>query len=189
MTTLQRLRELTPIRPLRFAEALRVAELQAAHFLRLSELTDGPVPDTLITELPRLQVERLPLHRGCSGFSQWAKGRWVVVLNAHEPRTRQRFSLAHEFKHVLDSPLVAALYPADQPAMAELVCDHFAACLLMPRPWIVRAWANGTQDPQALARRFQVSVEAMEIRLDRLGLTERRTTRHGVPLARQGVQA
>ena len=187
MTTLHELRALTPVRPLRFAEALRIAELQAAKLVQLAGLADGPVPNSIISEQPRLQVERLPLHRGCSGFSQWAKGRWVIVLNAHESPNRQRFSLAHEFKHVLDGPLAAALYPSDnnQPtdAAAEAICDHFAACLLMPRPWVKRAWGNGMQDPYVLARRFRVSPEAMHIRLDRLGLTNRRMNRHGVPVS------
>lgn len=179
---LTELRSLTPIRPLRFAEGLRIAELQAARLLAAAGVEDGPVPESVITDLPRIQVERLyPL--GVSGFSQWAKGRWLIVLNGGEVPTRQRFSLAHEFKHVLDSPYIAALYPADMGQSAddraERICDHFAGCLLMPRPWVKRAWAQGMQDADRLAAHFDVSRPAMEVRLRQIGLTERRT-RHTV---------
>jgi hypothetical protein len=33
---------------------------------------------------------------------------------------------------------------------AEAVCDDFAACLLMPRPWVKRLWSGGLQDIDAL---------------------------------------
>lgn len=184
------LRNLTPIRPLSYAEALRVAELQAARLLALAELDDGPVPEEVITGLPRLQVERLyPL--GVSGFTQWSKGRWLIVLNAGEPPVRQRFSLAHEFKHVLDSPFIATLYPDDMglsaDRRAEQVCDHFAGCLLMPRPWVKRAWASGIQGVDQLARYFDVSRQAMERRLVGIGLIARPpSSRHQVVAWQRG---
>jgi Zn-dependent peptidase ImmA (M78 family) len=183
MGTIRELRDLVPIRRLRFAEALRVAELQAARLLALAEVHEPPVPEAIVAELPRIQVERVyPL--GASGFTQWAKGRWLVALNAGEPPTRQRFSLAHEFKHVLDHPFIGLLYPAEQglstAQRAEQVCDHFAACLLMPRPWVKRAWGNGTQDVGRLAAQFDVSPEAMAVRLQRIGLVDRRSSRHRV---------
>jgi Zn-dependent peptidase ImmA (M78 family) len=182
-TLLHELRRVIPARPLRYGEALRIAELQAAKLLALSGVTDGPVPETIISGLPKTQVERLrPL--GVSGFSQWSKGRWLIVLNGDEPHGRQRFSLAHEFKHVIDHPLIAVLYPPalgqDAKTRAEQVCDHFAACLLMPRPFVKRAWVSGNQDVRRLAAYFEVSVPAMRMRLQLIGLTEQTHSRHGV---------
>ena len=55
---------------------------------------------------------------------------------------------------------------------AEQICDHFAACLLMPRLWLKRAWAEGEQSPGTLARRFDVSRAAMSIRLRQIGLVD-----------------
>ena len=183
-TVLRQLRSLTPTRPLRFAEGLRVAELQAARLLVMSGVTDGPMPEGVITGLARVQVERLPLPEGMAGFSQWAKGRWLIGLNAWEPTTRQRFSLAHEFKHVLDSPCIATLYPAAHGVSAhdraEQVCDHFAACLLMPRMWVKRVWTSGVQDVGQLARYFDVSTQAMRLRLQLIGLSEPQRSRHAV---------
>ena len=60
----------------------------------------------------------------------------------------------------------------------ESVCDYFAACLLMPRPWVKRAWATVTQDQTELAAYFRVSPAAMARRLADLKLTEP-TKRHG----------
>lgn len=167
------LRSTGPQRPLVRWEALRVAELQATQLLRLCEISEPPVPESIVADLPRLTMQRLsPIP--VSGSAHWAKSRWVVVLNGDEPRTRQRFTLMHEFKHILDNPFVRYLYtrsrgmsPDDQ---AEQICDYFAACTLMPRGWVKRAWGDGIQDFRELARLFDVSDGAMAIRLLGLGL-------------------
>lgn len=100
-----------------------------------------------------------------------------MFINGAEPAVRQRFSQAHEFKHVLDNPFVHILYPAT-PGMslhvrAEQICDYFAACVLMPKIWVRRAWATDRiQDLFKLARGFGVSQTAMRVRLLQLGLME-----------------
>lgn len=170
------LRQLTPHRPLTVAEALRVAELQAARLLVAQGITEPPVPESVIGTLPRVQIERAGWMEdsGCVG---WSKGRWVIVLNRSEPRVRQRFSLAHEAKHILDAPFGNTLYPAwrgmTTGERAEQAADHFAACLLMPKAWVRRAFYNeGFSDPRALAARFDVSLPALRVRLGSLGMLE-----------------
>lgn len=173
--TIARLRDFVPIRPLSREEALRIAELQATRLLEISGITSGPVPERIISDLPRIDVRRfspLPI----SGATEWANSQWLVVINAAEPITRQRFSLAHEFKHILDHRFIEHLYQGvperDRAAWTEQVCDYFAGCLLMPRPWVKRAWTTGTQHLPDLADRFEVSQAAMKVRLSQLGLTE-----------------
>jgi Zn-dependent peptidase ImmA (M78 family) len=56
---------------------------------------------------------------------------------------------------------------------AETICDYFAACVLMPRAWVKKAWREGPQDIPSLARQFQVSRQAMQVRLQQVGLIER----------------
>jgi Zn-dependent peptidase ImmA (M78 family) len=169
------LRDTVPIRPLTFVEALRTAELQATKLLELSGLSEPPFPEGIISGLPKMQVERI-IPAPASGATQWSRGRWLILLNGAERPQRQRFSLGHEFKHVLDNPFIDVLYPRTgsmSPAeRAEQVCDYFAACLLMPRMWVKRSWTSGTQDPRALARQFDVSKQAMQVRLLQIGLTE-----------------
>lgn len=134
------------------------------------------MPETIITHIARLQVERVGLG-DTSGATEWSHGRWLILLNEHEAPCRQRFSLAHEFKHVLDNPFVGVLYPPAHGLSAaerrERVSDYFAACLLMPRAWVKRWYCDeGVQDLSRLARRFDVSTAAMRYRLFQIGLTE-----------------
>ncbi len=169
------LRDFVPIRPLTREEALRIAELQAHRFHELVGVKEPPFYDRLIAELPRVQIERLsPIP--VSGSTHWASSRWLIVLNGAEPAVRQRFSLAHEFKHILDHRFVDVLYRGvrieDRHAWIEQVCDYFAGCLLMPRAWLKHAYASGTQRLPALAERFHVSQAAMNVRLNQIGLVE-----------------
>lgn len=55
-------------------------------------------------------------------------------------------------------------------AQAEQAADYFAACLLMPRAWVKRAWSEGLQRLSELSQLFEVSPPAMARRLDHLGL-------------------
>ncbi len=170
------LRSLMPPRPLRYAEALTVAELQANRLLSRSDITEAPTPNLIISELPRIEVDHadnLPI----SGYTQWENGRWHIVINRSDYPLRQRYTLAHEFKHLLDHPFIGRAYreikiPTPEET-AEKVADYFAACLLMPKAWVKATYCReAIQDPKRLARHFSVSEAAMRRRLRELGLTE-----------------
>ncbi len=170
---LERLRALTPARALTTTEAQFVAERQA--MLLLSELgvQTPAVPHSIIDELPFITVAQ---HASfpTSGATIRTDCGWVIVLKRSEPRTRQRFSLAHELKHVLDDPFIGKLYPSlghsRSDERTERICDYFAACLLMPKRWLTRDWCSGHQNIERLAGRYRVSRQAMEVRLSQLGL-------------------
>ncbi len=170
------LRSLIPNRKLQFSEALRIAELQANRLLELSDITDWPTPSEIVAELPRIEVEYGDLPT--SGLSFWNGHAWVICLNHGEPTTRQRFTLLHEFKHVIDHDRTHRLYignhrhNADE--QAEHAADYFAGCALMPKRLMKRAWGDGLQRPAVLAATFDVSPAAAEVRLAQLGLTEPR---------------
>jgi IrrE N-terminal-like domain len=173
---IRQLRDVVPLRPLTVAEAMRVADLQTSRFLRLVGVESAPVPESVISELPRVRVERMT-PAPVSGAAQWTRGCWLILLNGAEPMVRQRFSMAHEFKHVLDSPFIEYLYPDRQGQTArdraEQICDYFAACLLMPRAWVKQIYCNdGVQNLRRLSQRFDVSSMAMRVRLMQLGLVE-----------------
>ena len=123
-----------------------------------------------------------------SGCTDWAKGTWVIVINGSEPMVRQRFTLAHEFKHILDYRYIDIAYPST-PSLShrqrtEVVCDYFAGCLLVPRPWLKRTWCGGMQRLPDLARHFGVSQAAIQTRLLQTGLIDR-PQRCGDPPAEQ----
>jgi Zn-dependent peptidase ImmA (M78 family) len=174
------LRALMPPRALEAHEAAGIAERQALKLLGLLDQHDPAVNVAAIAELPRIEVRvepKLPV----SGFSQWSRGRWLIGINQDDAPVRRRFTLAHEFKHVLDHPFIDGAYvdrkgrPSE--SRAEAICDYFAACLLMPRPWVKQAWVGGIQDQRALAQLFGVSEAAMALRLRQLGLQDERVRR------------
>ena len=182
------LRALMPARALEDHEARGIAERQATRFLELYEIRQPAVDVGLICELPRVRVRVEPSLLD-SGLTHWNRGMWVIGINRNDSPTRRRFTLAHEFKHILDHPFIDTIYPDEhgQPAskQAELMCDFFAACLLMPRPWVKRLWAQGMQDAAVLAATFNVSPAAMNVRLQQLGLAEPRGRWHGGVVARR----
>jgi hypothetical protein len=139
---------------------------------------------------------RLLGRRGALGAS-WVENREVVIDHSLDPESnpkvlgRFRFTVAHEIGHwvlhltstrdrstapqLLHSPASAQRDPRERQA------DRFAACLLMPRKLMAWHWkqvgemAEGPTavDPsQEMARRFQVSEEAMWFRLEDLGLLQ-----------------
>lgn len=171
-SVLATLRRLIPTRlDITFAEALQIAEVQAARLLALTGIDEGPIPDEVITELPRIRVIRADLP--VSGLSHWNGTHWVITLNASEPRTRHRFTLAHEYKHIIDHGSRDRLYRGSLAELqSEKAADYFAACLLMPRLFVKRAWGNRLQQLKELANHFDVSLPAMRFRLEDIGLLE-----------------
>jgi Zn-dependent peptidase ImmA (M78 family) len=175
MSDLKTLRSLMPSRSLTFGEALQIAEHQANRLLSLHQLTAPAVPIEIITEQPRIRVVQsydLP----ASGSAHWDGQDWVITLNASEYDLRQRYTLCHEYKHLLDHPVrTRQLHVQRSSSMtpeeaAEKVADYFAACLLMPKAWVKSGFFGLTQNVERLAARFQVSVKAMSYRLNELGL-------------------
>ncbi len=170
---LGRLRLVSPHRVVTFEEATRVAELQANKLLAVLEDMSGDNWEQLLGTQPRLEVayEDLPV----SGTSHWNGQCWIIALNRHETLTRQRFTLLHEFKHIVDHGQVSPLYAGDRrhssSEQAELAADYFAGCALVPKRQLKAAWGRGLQRPEVLADHFGVSVAAIEVRLSQTGLS------------------
>lgn len=186
--TVAQLRAIAPLRPLTQGDAYTIAERQATTALRLAGITGPHVPLGWILDLPRMEVQLEPRHamHGLSGSTTFSRGRYLILVTKTDAHARRRFTLAHEWKHVLDYTTSDVLYrqfghgnQQQRDRKIEQVADHFAACLLMPRPWVKSAWTSGIQDIRALAGLFMVSEEAIWIRLKYLGLldTEQRPTR------------
>ena len=171
---LWQLRRLMPRRRLSFAEALRITELQANRLLELAHIDEPGVPSELVTSLPYVQVIfRSDTPNDVSGGTFWLKPRWLVVLSALDSPARTRFSLFHEFKHIVDHGATPRLWRED-PMALERLAHYFAACVLMPRRLVKRLWGEGVQQLDELAAIFGVSGQAMRYRLDQLGLAEPR---------------
>lgn len=179
-SVLASLRQLAPTRSLKLFEALRVAELQASRLLELSGIDVTPVPSEIISRLPRMAIEyNFDMPDGASGASDWdsATKTWVVTINGRHVDTRQRFTLLHEYKHIVDHGRPPLQINPDQRHFGlppvEYVADYFAGCVLVPKGLLKRAWGQGTQSAGTLAVLFDVSQRAMEVRLEQVGLVGR----------------
>lgn len=174
-------RRMCPRRSLAPWEARTVAERQAHRLQTLLGVSEPPFPEQGIEYLPRVEVRYARVRR-LAGAVSWRSGRWRIVVNRDDPWGRQRFSLAHELKHLIDHPVRSAVYPDTRfgsgEHLAEKTADYFAACLLMPKAWLKRCYYDeGFHDPRVLARRFQVSTQAMRYRFDQLGLSAAKDSR------------
>ena len=175
-SALAELRAICPDRALPPWDARSIAERQAARLLRRAEVTEAPVPEEVISDLPYVRV-RFVKARKLAAAARWTGARWSIIVNSDDTLGRQRFSMAHEFKHVLDHPKAHRIYRdragRSGHAQAERAADCFAAALLMPKAWVKRAFYDqGIRDERLLAKQFGVSVAAMRFRIDELGLRE-----------------
>lgn len=176
--SIARLRALVPRRPLGIREAESIAERQANRLRSELGVLGPSIAEGDLASLSWLTIthrEGFPT----SGMAIKTDFGWIIVLNAEEAMVRQRFSLAHEIKHVLDDGLIdvaGGLYPSTSGYSAdertERVCDRFAAALLMPKVLLRADWSDGLQDIARLAKRYHVSRAAMSVRLSQLGLIE-----------------
>ena len=117
----------------------------------------------------------------CEGALQpMGDGHAIVVRGASNER-RRRFTIAHEIGHFVLHP--GRLAPQRGGAVNEAwrqqerEADQFAAELLMPELLVGRRCSSSALDPTRLADRFDVSRQAMQVRLSGLGIaTSSRTT-------------
>lgn len=179
-SVLARLRSVIPTRTgVESNEALRIAELHANRLLELHQISSGPVASDLITELPKIAIEYTS--SPVSGASFWLPSakHWVIQINRYESWARKRFTLAHEYKHIIDHGHADKLYTGTSRNSAakqrEQAADYFAGCLLVPRRFLKRAWGSGMQRVPELANYFQVSEHAILVRLAQTGLIEPNT--------------
>jgi Zn-dependent peptidase ImmA (M78 family) len=111
------------------------------------------------------KIFRDPLNGGRSTFS--------IAVNQSHSFVRQRFTVAHEIAHFLlhrgkleSGELVDyAMYRSGLSSKEETAANRFAADILMPLPLLRKLMDAGIRDPQSLARKLQVSLPTMKIRL------------------------
>lgn len=166
------LRALTPKRDLDYDEAIQIAEMQARKLVDLVADPTG-IQEHHIDGLPRVAVHREALDV-VSGMSHWNGQQWIITINGDDPLVRQRFTLLHEFKHIIDHGAAARLYrgnsnqtPEEQ---AERAADYFAGCALVGRRELKSLWGRGIQRAEDLAAHFGVSAQAIRVRLAQTGL-------------------
>lgn len=190
-SALAQLRALVPRRRLLYSRALQIAEQQANLLLRLAGAKEPPVSTSVISSLPRIEVK---FDRGSpvAGSAHWDGHDWLLIVNARKHEPTRRFSLAHEFKHVIDHTTRGFLYTG-MPRMtaaeqSERAADYFAGCLLMPSPWVKRA-SGSCRTTAEFACRFHVPSRVAETRLSQLGLAPAQTRQLPLPLDNTNAHA
>jgi Zn-dependent peptidase ImmA (M78 family) len=171
VSPLTSLRALIPQRVINFSEALQIAERQARRLADLVDDLDG-IQEVHLARMPRVTIirEDLPV----SGMSYWNGQQWVIALSRADGQTRQRFTLLHEFKHIIDHGSTHLLYADTKRTtaaeQAEAAADYFAGCALVGKRELKSAWGNRIQRVEDLAAHFNVSMMAIRVRLSQTGL-------------------
>jgi Zn-dependent peptidase ImmA (M78 family) len=153
---------------------------------------DCQAPDiiTLLeNELPKLfghfalVVKEDSKMRGAEGYTEFDPPKIVLAestyLDASQFGGRGRWTAAHELGHLVQHESAVPMDRAPSRysrmkelpryASAEWQANAFAAAFLLPE-WLVRDFANSSE----VADFFSVSRKAAEIRLDELGISEKR---------------
>src|SRR5690242_13909419 len=159
-TVIEQVRDIMPRRPLLMTEAYSVAERQAYKLLDLLDIRFPHVTYDKLLSTPNIEIRLEPDYRMThfSGLSRFSHGRWLILIDKNDLHGRRRYTLAHEFKHVIDHSLDKLAYARfgygderQRQAHIEAICQYFAACFLMPKSWVKNSWGNGLQDVYDLA--------------------------------------
>ena len=115
--------------------------------------------------------------RNVSGKLVRRNGEFFIVVNDKDPASRQRFTVAHEIAHfVLHRDMIStelednAMYRSDLSDTYEIEANRLAADILLPADRVKQEYKK-TPALVPLSNKFDVSVDALKIRLKQLGYT------------------
>jgi Zn-dependent peptidase ImmA (M78 family) len=167
-------------------------ERRANKVVAAYEIKAVPIPVEYIAEQEGAEVRHRRFDSDISGLLlRNDDGSVIIGVHASQARSRQRFTVAHELGHYLmhqgRAVIVEHLHRAARvnwrdgtSALAsdkeEIEANQFAAALLMPRSLLEAHFESevGRYDEERLvhllARRFEVSPQAMRFRLVNLAL-------------------
>lgn len=165
-------------------------EQQAQELLLRHRISEPPVPVERMAQAEGIQIVRSKGGEQESGFLLRNDNRTIIGLNDDNAPVRQRFTIAHELGHWKlhkGRPLIVdhtvRINKRDGVSSAatdheEIAANAFAAALLMPLPMISAAIKHclelGVNTQQHLidhlAKQFDVSTLALQIRLVNLGV-------------------
>jgi Zn-dependent peptidase ImmA (M78 family)/DNA-binding XRE family transcriptional regulator len=174
-----------PVRSMEHLDAERAGEDAAIDERNRLGAGDGPTHD--LRELLEFDVGlptfMLPMPARVAGlFVHVDTLGGYVAVNERHPVERRRWTMAHEYAHYLASrhrAEVTTLAPQRRRDALERFAEAFAANFLMPRNGLVRRFhelkrgRDGRVTPAMLvqlAHSYQVSVQALVLRLESLGL-------------------
>ena len=165
-----------------------LARRKAAELLQEVGIDTPPVPVEQLAECMGAVVRYAPFDGQMSGLLHRSENenRAVIGVNSLHPTVRQRFSIAHELGHlILHKPALQIdqhAFVSFRTSMSssatdpdEVEANQFAAALLMPEALLKQCVHQFGENPDVedaireLAQQFDVSAQAMTIRLTSLG--------------------
>ena len=164
-----------------------LAKRKAKELLLKAEIKRVPVPVERLPSLVGAVVRYEPFDGRLSGMvHRSSTGKTIIGVNSSHPNTRQRFTIAHELGHILlhkderfhVDQTASIRFRDEESSLAtnteEIESNQFAAELLMPENLVRKEITRlaGSLDPEdaipVLAARFEVSEQAMTLRLTKL---------------------
>jgi Zn-dependent peptidase ImmA (M78 family) len=159
----------------------------AKELLWQSKVEKPPVPVERIARRLKAEVRYEPFDGELSGMLFREGGRVIIGVNASHPKTRQRFTIAHELGHMtmhderhrihIDRGFPVRrrdVRSSEGEDVEEMEANGFAAELLMPAVMLERDLEGKDPDYEDdeltrwLANRYKVSLQAMAVRLANL---------------------
>lgn len=170
-----------------FAKGKKTAKPKPAEILAEWKQSKPPVDVAFLAEKAGVNLVYDELDDDVSGFLIKNKGKVFLAVNSNQHPNRQRFSIAHElghyYLHLNSSSAVfidKTVYYRNVDSSSgkyqqEIEANAFAADLLMPKGMLEKELEKFGEeltgmDIYRLANRFGVSQQAMELRLQNLGL-------------------
>jgi Zn-dependent peptidase ImmA (M78 family) len=156
----------------------------------LSGQSSAPVNLDAIAESLGAEIREFELDADVSGVLFRDQGRKVIAVNRAHSQVRKRFTIAHEMGHLalhkgtevhVDQGFRVNLRDSNSATaqdVEEIEANAFAANLLMPAQWLRSDLRGSTFDLEneeqisVLAERYQVSAQAMIVRLTSLFSTK-----------------
>lgn len=113
------------------ADVWQIAEAQARLFRDLLPTRDDWLPSIVTDLIPCIAVEQIDIIP-VAGTAFWGRGHWSIHLRAADTADAQRFTVLHEFKHIIDHPLRGdSQLTTDE---WEAAADHFARTVMARLP-------------------------------------------------------
>jgi Zn-dependent peptidase ImmA (M78 family) len=157
-----------------YARIFELTGQLAKKYRNLYGIDSLPVPDDLIPvsydSLP-IEVRYIPMKVN-HGAIWKLNDCWLIQLNSNDSRPRQRFTLYHEIFHVLAHSQGSPAFKKkedDELYFNEIVADHFAAEVLLPRDMLVSEWPK-FRDINKMAEHFNVPKPLMYMGLKVMGV-------------------
>ncbi len=165
-----------------------LVEKTASDLLKTAGVFAPPIPIAKLIADQRIKLLYPNLGKDASGVLVRKDGETVIGVNRAHPKTRQRFTAAHELGHAMlhggtdvhhDAGFQVNLrsdLSSQGTDPEEIEANYFAACLLMPREFLEadpNAFFVDVEDSTTvacLARSYGVSAHAMSLRLASLAL-------------------